>query len=215
MNKILFIDILTTGTNPQKCGIYAIGGILCEESLSEMKEVKKFEFRLRPFESAKVMDHSLWIGGITRSHLVYYKQENEVLDTFMEIISNCVNLSNPEDKIFICGFNSTGFDMPFLKEWFERNGNKRFRDCFHMQSLDLMTLSAYALMPERRTMREFNLASISRKIGVVSKTSETYSCLDNVKTCIQLYMKLNEILKKSNNKEYVKTNEKIINFTSR
>ena len=215
MNKILFIDILTTGTNPQKCGIYAIGGILCEDSVAKMKEIKKFEYRLRPFDGARIVDNSLWLGGVTRSHLLYYKKENEVLDAFMEMLSECIKLSNPEDKVFISGFNSAAFDMPFLKEWFERNGNKRFRDCFHMQPIDLLCMSAYALMSERHTMREFNLVSVSRKLGVISRTGETYSCIDNVETCVKIYRKLKDILKTGSYGEYEETDEIITNFTKK
>lgn len=215
MNKILFIDILTTGTNPQKCGIYAIGGILCEDTISEMKEIKKFEFRMRPFEGARIIDNSLWIGGVTRSNLLYFKKEDEVLSAFTGLLSECVNLSNPEDKVFICGFNTSVFDVPFLKEWYERNGNRRFRDCFHMQSIDLMSLSTYALMSERRAMREFNLTSVARKFGILSKMSETYLCLDNVETCIQLYRKLKEHFKTGAYGEYIRIDKIITNYNQK
>ena len=215
MNKILFIDILTTGLNPQKCGIYAIGGILCEDTQSVIRETKRFEFRLRPSDGARIIDNSLWLGGITRSHLLYYQREDEVLKAFVDIMSEAVNSSDPEDKIFICGFNCTTLDMPFLKEWYERNGNKRFRDCFHMQTIDLMSIATYALMSERHTMREFNLSTVSRKLGIVAKTSEHYACMDNVETCIQIYRKLKERLGRGEGGEHLVCDESVTNFNQK
>lgn len=212
MNKILFIDLLATGTNPQKCGIYAIGGILCEDSLTEIKEVERFEFRIKPYEGARIVDNSLWIGGITRSDLLRFEPETEALDRLMTLLSDHVELSNPEDKIFICGFNSSAFDLPFIKEFYERNGNKRFRDCFHLQTIDVLTLSAYALMSERSQMREFNLSSVSRKLGIVGKTSEEYACLDNAETCAMIYRKLKERLKTGEYGDYIKVENVITNF---
>lgn len=212
MNKILFIDLLATGTNPIKCGIYAIGGILCEDNLSEIKELERFEFRIKPYEGARIVDNSLWIGGVTRGDLLKYENENETLDRLVALLSRHVDFSNPEDKVFICGFNSAAFDLPFMKELYERNGNKRFRDCFHLQTIDVMTLSAYALMSERNQMREFNLSSVSRKLGIVGKTSEYYTCLDNAQTCAMIYRKLKERLKTGEFGDYVSADNISTNF---
>ena len=212
MNKILFIDILATGTNPQKCGIYAIGGILCEDTFSEIKEIQRFEFRISPYEGARIMDSSLWIGGITRSELFQFQKEDEVLNTFISMMAKSVNFSNPNDKVFICGFNSTAFDLPFLKELYERNGHKKFRDCFHMQTIDLLSLSAFALMQERTSMREFNLSTVSRKLEIVPKTSPKYCCLDNSDTCLEIYRKLKERLKAGEYGTLIKCDNIIKNF---
>lgn len=192
MNKVLFIDILTTGPNPNRCGIYAMGGCICEDSRWGIKELKRFEYRLRPFENVRISDHALWLGGVTRSQMLYFQKEEDVLNTFTELLADIVKVTDPTDKIHICGFNSSSFDMPFVKEWFERNNNKRFRDYFYMQSIDLMTLSAFALMDERQSMKEYNLETVARKLGIITTMSEKYSCLDNVNTCKQIYQKLKE-----------------------
>lgn len=212
MNKILFVDILSTGLSPQKCGIYAIGGILCEDSPSVIKEVRRFEFRIRPFEGARIMDNSLWLGGVTRSQLLYYHKDDEVLKELMDVLEGFVKIQDPEDKVFICGFNSAAFELPFLKEWFDRNGNKRFRDCFHMQAIDLLSISAFALMERRTEMREFNLSSAARKLGVMPIAGNSYSCIDNAETCLHIYRRLKDKLNKGEYGSHEKTTEMIQNF---
>lgn len=212
MNKILFIDLLTTGNNPQKCGIYAMGGSICADTQSQTREIKRFEYRIRPFDDARISDNSLWLGGMTRSQLLYFRKENEVLESFIGILSEAVKLTDPTDKLFICGFNTTAFDMPFLKEFFDRNGNKNFRNFFHMQSIDLMTLSAYALMNERTSMTDFNLETVARKTGIITRLSEKYSCSDNVETCISLYRKLKENLGRGEWGSFVKCENTETNF---
>lgn len=212
MNKVLFLDILTTGSLPQRCGIYAIGGSLCEDHRDSMKELCRFEFRMRPFENARISDNSLWLGGVTRSQLLYYKKEDEVLKAFTGILSEAVKLTDPSDKIFICGFNTSAFDLPFLKEWFERNSDRNFRNYFHMQTMDLMTLSAYALMDERTTMKEFNLDTVARKMGIMTKTSETYCCADNVQTSISVYRKLKEKLGRGEWGTFSESDKELKNF---
>lgn len=212
MNKILFIDTLTTGPFPSKCGIYAIGGSVCEDTQTETRELKRFEFRMRPFEDARIIDKSLWLGGMTRSQLIYFKKEAEVLEDFVKMLSDVVKVSDPADKIFLCGFNTSAFDMPFLKEWFDRNENRNFRNVFHMQSIDLLSVSAYALMEERTAMKEFNLDSVARKLGILTKVQERYSCLDNVAACIGIYRKLKERLGMGEWGSFTESGELIVNY---
>ena len=42
MNKILFVDTLTTGMNTERCAIYRIGGIYTEDGV----EKKRFDFKV-------------------------------------------------------------------------------------------------------------------------------------------------------------------------
>jgi hypothetical protein len=190
MNKILFIDTLTTGMDTKKCAIYAIGGIFCEDYPNETKETLRFEFRMRPHDGARISDNSLWVGGIERSNLLRYKKEEDVLMEFIQTLDEKVDIKNPNDKIYVAGFNSSAFDMPFIREWFERNGNGHFRDYFHIQTIDLMSLSAFALMGERNQMPDFHLETAARFLNVNSVIGEKYDCVNNAITCLNMYRTL-------------------------
>jgi hypothetical protein len=67
-------------------------------------------------------------------------------------------------------------------------------------------------MSERSQMREFNLSSVSRKLGIVGKTSENYVCLDNAESCAMIYRKLKERLKTGEYGDYIKVENVITNF---
>jgi len=188
MNKIIFIDTLTTGMNTERCSIYRMGGIYTENGV----EKKRFEFRMKPFPGARISDQSLWIGGIDRSILASYPEQDKAFQQFIEMLDECVEVRNSHDKIYIAGFNSAAFDVPFIWEWFRRNGNERNRDYFHMQVIDIMSLTAFVLMDERNRMQDFKLESVARKMNIYSGEGDTCDCIQNAKTCLDIYRKLKE-----------------------
>lgn len=211
MNKLLFIDTLATGLSPERCAIYRIGGIFCHETLGGMEEQQRFELCVRPFGGARIADSSLWVGGMTRSRLVNFPPQEDAFAQFYDIVCENIDIRNPKDKIYLAGFNSSAFDAPFLRSWFERNGNGRFRDCFHVQTIDLMCLAAFALMNERSDMPDFHLETAARFLGLSAVKGEKYSCLDNAATCLQMYRTLRVRLHTADEGSYKMTNKLYVN----
>lgn len=211
MNKVLFIDTLTTGLNAEKCSIYRLGGIFCEETPDSITERQRFDIFVRPFQGARIADTSLWLGSMTRSKLLYFPEQKAAFDDFMKLVGERVNIRNPKDKLYIAGFNASAFDVPFLRGWFARNGNMHFRDCFYVQTLDLMSLAAVALINERDDMADFHLETAAQRLGVLPVKQEKYSCLDNAETCIAMYRNLKERMHLGEDARYSKTEELFTN----
>lgn len=212
MNKILFIDTLTTGFDNERCAIYKIGGILCEETATSIKETCRFELNVRPFDKARVDEKALWIGGETRSSMVMYPEQDKAFRVFIEILDKTVNVRDPKDKIYLSAFNSAAFDSAFLKSWFLRNDNKHFRDYFYVQTLDIMSLSAMALLNERQNMQDFHLETTARYMGVIAEHPVKYSCLANADTCMEIYKKVKEKFKIGEDRDYTKVENIVRNF---
>jgi len=186
MNKILFIDTATTGMNSEKCAIYRLGGIYTEDGI----EKSRFEFRMRPFINARINEQSLWISGETRASLQLYQDEKTAFNNFLSYINQLIDLKNPRDKAYIAGFNAANRDVPFIREWFRRNGNERFRDYFYVQVLDLMCISAFGLINIRNTMPDFHLETAARFLQVRATISEKYNSINNAKICLDMYRTL-------------------------
>lgn len=193
MSKILFIDTLTTGIHQERCAIYRIGGIVCEENVNAIREGIRFDLAVRPFAGARIVENSLWVGGVSRSDLVAYPTQEAAFADFYKILEDSINVKNSRDKMYLCGFN-VAFDVPFLKNWFLRNGNSHFRDCFYIQDIDLMSVAAFAMMNFRESMPDFHLETAAKALGVTPTKGQRYSCLDNAETCVKMYIALKERL---------------------
>lgn len=186
MNKILFLDTLGTGPNPDRYAIYRLGGIYTENGV----EKNRFEFRMRPYRNARIQDQSLWIGGESRSSLIYYPDEAKVLKDFVGYLSGIVDIRNPKDKLYIAGFNVAAFDAPFIRSWFLRNGNENFRNYFFVQTIDLMSIAAFTLMEQRRSMPDFHLETAARYLGVRIESGDKYDSIRNAKISLDIYRNL-------------------------
>lgn len=183
MYKILFIDTLTTGMNPDKCAIYRIGGIFTVNG----REVRRFDLHVRPFDNARISDQCIWISGETRTSVIRYPDQEEAFKTFLSLLDEQVNIHNPKDKIHLGGFNTDRFDYPFIREWFRRNGNEHFRDYFYVQTLDMMSITNFSLLKTRSDMEDFYLETAARELGVRPAGEDRYDCVANSRTCLEMF----------------------------
>ncbi len=185
MIKILILDTLTTGMSTENCGrygIYRIGGIFTEDGV----ETQRFELRMQPFHNARISEQSLYIGGEDRASLTKYKDEASAMDDFIRLLDAAVNVRNPQDKLYIAGFNVTALDIPFIREWFRRNGQERYRDYFYLQPLDLSSISTFALLKERGKLRDFYLETVAERLGIDVVPEERFNCIANAELCLEL-----------------------------
>ena len=212
MNKILFIDTLTTGTDPRRCAIYRMAGIFCEESVNALIEKERFDLKVCPNDNARIVDTALWTGGTDRKELLSSPKETNVLEDFLSILDRLVNVRDPQDKIYIAGFTAASSDVPFLRELFVRNGNSHFRDYFYLQAIDLMCLSAFTLMNQRQSMPDFHLNTTARFLGIEPKVTQLYNCLVNAETSIEIYKAVKERMNVGINGYHQKTTSLIRNF---
>ena len=183
MKKILFLDTLTTGMNTERCAIYHLGGIYTEDGI----ETVQLDLKVRPFVNARINEQSLWIGGVDRSVVVHYPDQEQAFKTFIDFLDSVVDVRNSNDKMYLAGFNAAAFDVPFLYEWFRRNGNERFRDYFHMQTLDMMSVAAFGLIGRRRAMPDFKLESVARELGIPVPDTQNCDCITNARVALEIF----------------------------
>lgn len=188
MYKILFLDTVTTGMNPEACCIYRLGCIYTENG----QETKRLDLRMRLYNNARISEQSLWICGESRSSLAVYPSQEEAFKTFIDFLDSVVDVKNPNDKLFIGGFNVATFDIPFLRQWFIRNNNEKFRNYFHMQAIDMMIITNNLLLEKRHQCKDFHLESAARYMGLETLTDNEYDCIQNARTGLRMFRKYRE-----------------------
>lgn len=184
--KILFLDAVTTGYNPDRHCIYRLGGIFTENG----QETGRFELKMQPPKDALIAEDALRVTGETRSGLMKYPQQDEAFGLFLNILDGKVNQYDMDDKLYIGGFTASMVEFPFVKKWFVRNGNRNFRNYFCYQTIDVSTLAAFALMDEPVGGKGFQLWNVAERLGIDPTVSGEFSCLDDCRTSSEIYRKL-------------------------
>lgn len=184
--KIIYIDIETTGTNIQTCAIHQLSGIVVING--EVKE--EFDIRAKPFADCEIDSKALEVSGINREDLNNYQSSFEAYVKFKAALSRHVNKYDRLDKFFFAGYNCAAFDMPFVRKFFERCGDKYFGSLFWSVSLDVMILAGEHLKHERRGMPDFKLKTVAEKLGIEVVETKLHDALYDIRLTMQVYEKV-------------------------
>ena len=160
--KIVFFDLETTGTLPNRHGIHQISGEIVIDG--ETKE--KFNFNVCPNPRAEILDEALKIAGVTKEQILAYPEMSVVFKQFTDMLGRYVNKYDKKDKYYRAGFNNSAFDNPFLRGWFLQNGDNYFGSWFWSNSFDLMILATPHLAHKQPDMENFKLATVARHLGI-------------------------------------------------
>ncbi len=163
MIKRFFYDLETTGVNHKVNAIHQIAIIVEIDGRVE----ERLDWKVAPFEGAKIDDKALKIGGVTLEQIQAYPPHEQVYSNLLNLLGKYIDRYNKEDKFHLVGYNNRYFDDHFLRSWFERMGDIYFGSWFWSDSLDVMVLASQYLSSVRSKMLNFNLATVAAQLGIV------------------------------------------------
>lgn len=174
-DKLLFVDVETTGTSPERHGLIQLSG--CVQVGDEVKEY--FDYFIRPFREDLIEEEALKVTGFDRRQFLpesdpsclkvdsqVFADPFETFATFKELLARYVDPYNKSDKLQFVGYNSHSFDMPFLRRFWEKNNDRFFGSWFWYPGLDVMLIWAQLLKDERGQLSNFKLATVARHCGI-------------------------------------------------
>jgi len=165
--KDFYFDVETTGFDPEKCGIHQIAFVIAIDG----KVVERHSINMRPFKDAIIMDEALEVTGITLEQINAYQTEKDAYNKLIKILSRHVDKFNKIDKLFQIGYN-IGFDVQFLRAWFNRVGDKYYGSWFWPNPLDTMSLALQYLKSRRHLMINFKLATVAMELELLDDVEE-------------------------------------------
>jgi len=128
--KVLYLDLETTGTDANNNAIIQIAGII--EINGEVKD--EFDFHIKPFVGAEVKLDAIAINGQTLESLATYPDgiivKKQVTDLFGKYIDSYKKNKGINDKFQFVGWNGD-FDFQFLSKFWERNNDKYLGSYIH------------------------------------------------------------------------------------
>lgn len=134
-NKELFLDLETTGTNPELDGIVQIAGIIRIDGVVQ----EEFMWYMKPDSDMRVQKEAMDVNKLT---LEFLEKEGitqrEGYEKLLAILGKYIEKFDKTDKFFLKGWK-VYFDLMFLSHWFVRQGDNYFFSWVHTLPWDVAT----------------------------------------------------------------------------
>jgi DNA polymerase-3 subunit epsilon len=91
--------------------------------------------------------------------------------------------------------------MPFLRRFWEKNGDRYFGSWFWYPCLDVMLVWAQILQPVRGELANFKLPTVARHCGIDVDDSRLHDSQYDIELTRRLWLAAREIIERGNRQE--------------
>ncbi len=185
--KLCFVDVETSGLDPQKNALLQVSGIVRVEGKPE----ETFNLCIKPFTTDVLDAQAMQINGLDPiKGLEPLAAHNELVKLFSKYVSKY----NRQDKMFFVGYNA-GFDMDFMRAFFIKCNDKFFGSFFFYPYIDVMQMALMRLLDRRPSMENFKLSCVCKAVGLQFDMDKAHSAAYDV-------LQTKELFDRIVNKEY-------------
>lgn len=182
MANLIFLDTETTGLDHREHGIWQLAGII--EIDGVIKE--EFDFVMDPGD-VPITKEAMEIGGTSEEELRTFDFHTEVFEDFLSMLEDYVDKYDTNSKFFLIAYNSR-FDDGFVREWFNRNGDKYYGSYFYSNFIDVHTLAGYVTMGIRNKIKSYKLGEICEVFGITLENA--HDALSDTRATYELFYAL-------------------------
>jgi DNA polymerase III subunit epsilon len=191
--KLCFLDCETTGIDVKKNALIQVAGVMCEiDKDGKLVELGRVDLRMAPFASDIIDDEALKINGVKREEFQglgrYAIDARTQCTVFIDFLAKYIDKYDKLDKAFLVGYNAM-FDYNFLRQWFEKCGDKYFGSWFWFPPLDAMNMAALYLLEYRKVIPNFKLATVAETLGCTVPGS-LHDAWTDIKITQEIFSKL-------------------------
>jgi DNA polymerase-3 subunit epsilon len=178
MNKedLIFVDIETTGFDPNKHEIIELAYILVRQkggNGTDFEVIEEREFKIKPEHIETAEPQALKVNGYDEGQWLFASSLSDVMKVFAEKSKGAVFLSH-----------NVTFDYSFIERAFTKTGVKN--EMFYAK-LDTISM-AYAKLHKSPHIERFALAKLCEFFGI--ENSRSHSALSDTRALFEVYKKL-------------------------
>jgi len=175
IQRMLYIDTETTGLDPEKNGIWQIGGII--EIDGAVKD--KFNLVFAPGVGDVVDEYALKMSGYASEEALraINNSSNKAFNYFISILEKHISKFDSKEKFTLCGYN-VGFDDGFLRSWFKKNHEKYYGSYITPYKIDVYTLTALLWGHDKLSTPKLKLEVVAEHLGIEIKAHDALSDIE-------------------------------------
>ena len=181
-HNLAFIDVETTGLDPERHEIIEIGCIVAKQVPSSngrgatLEILEEFESKVKPEHLETAEPEALRVNGYNSGDWLFAPDLTQVMKTVAEITPGANIIGQ---NVF--------FDWQFVDRAFKKTG---VQNRMHYHRLDLMSM-VFAKCYHDERLQRFNLGSLCEYFGV--KNDAAHTALADIRATVEVYKKLLEI----------------------
>lgn len=180
-HNLVFLDIETTGLNPDTHEIIELGAILVEQTFDatgrgNLRVLKEAEWKIIPEHIETADPEALRINGYSQEDWKNAVSLNRALTEFKELARGGIAVGH-----------NVSFDLSFIEKAFRK---EKLVYPLHYHKLDTISL-AYAKLWDKKDAQTFSLKALCEYFGIVNEKAHT--ALADTRATLALYKKIFEI----------------------
>lgn len=186
-DKILWVDLETTGLDNNECAIVQIAALLENE---EGKIVDSFVEWVKPHRTARIDEDALEVIGKTREELDEGIEGKVFMNEFIDFLGRHIDRYNSYEKLVFAGYN-VKFDLDFLAKFFKRNGYDYFFGFVYGMPFDvgsMVMLGRIFGVIDSDNLNKNSLEAVCRYLDV--KLNKKHDALDDIRAVRSVYYDL-------------------------
>lgn len=177
-HNLAFIDLETTGFDPEKQDIIELGCIVAEQvprpgKGADLKIISELELKIQPLNIAAADPEALRINGYNSADWLFAVTLEQALNALNEKAKDCIMI----------GQNVT-FDWQFLQAAYKKTGIK---NAMHYHKLDIIPM-AFAKHYHDEKLQYFSLKNLADYFGL--KNEKAHTALADIRLTFEIYKKL-------------------------
>ena len=180
-HNLAFIDVETTGLDPEKHELIEIGCVLAKQipvegKGSRLELIDEFEFKIFPEHLEDSDPESLMINGYTAERWANAIPLKEAMEQFSEKVRGASFVAH-----------NVSFDLAFIDKAFKKTGVKNL---MHYHKIDTISL-AFAILYHNPEVEKFSLRFLCEYFGITNENAHT--ALSDARATFEVYKRLLKI----------------------
>lgn len=174
-HTLAFIDVETTGFDPDKHELIEIGMVLVrqKENGTQFEVIEEVELKIQPERLEDADPTALRVNGYDESAWLFAMSLEDAMKAFAE---------KTQGAIFVA--HNLVFDFNFIDHAFRKTG---VENKMHYAKLDTITL-AFAKLHKNEDITKFSLHALTQHYGI--ENERAHSALPDARATFELYKKL-------------------------
>jgi DNA polymerase III epsilon subunit-like protein len=189
MQKLIFIDTETTGTDVSKHEIFQLAAIITNEDASEILD--EINITIKPEYVNNIDPEAIAVCHKTVDDLLSNDfTMREAHKVFVEFLSKHIDRYNKKEKLQFIAYNSR-FDEDFVRKLFRECDDSFYGSWFWTPSICVMNEVAFLIRNHRYKLPSFRLCSICEFLDIdFNEDEDAHDALYDVRKTIDVFRKL-------------------------